>query len=136
MRRPVDALATMAHLLAPDGVVYVSVPDMRPNDKPAFERFHFAHVHGFVPETLLLAAWRAGLVPDERFGIAATTMVLRRSRPCDPEVRPDPEVAIRLIDGYAGSKLGPHIASGKWFMPMIRRWTKALRDSRRYAVTK
>ena len=43
-----------------DGVLYAAVPNMAATGKPPHERFHFAHVHGFVRDTFDLTARRAG----------------------------------------------------------------------------
>lgn len=60
LNAPVDALARMREWLAPDGVLYLEVPNMQGYQLKGFERFHFAHVLGFSRDTLMLAAEKAG----------------------------------------------------------------------------
>ncbi|MBL7644536.1 methyltransferase type 11, partial [Escherichia coli] len=56
-----------------------AVPNMAATGKPPHERFHFAHVHGYVRETLDLLARRAGLVPHEAYAREDTTVVYRKT---------------------------------------------------------
>ncbi|MBK3422673.1 class I SAM-dependent methyltransferase, partial [Methylobacterium ajmalii] len=78
LRDPVDILERLAARLAPGGVLYAAVPNMAATGKPPHERFHFAHVHGFVRETLDRAAARAGLAPHPEYWREDTTAVYRR----------------------------------------------------------
>ncbi|MGP9819709.1 class I SAM-dependent methyltransferase [Salinarimonas sp. NSM] len=126
--RPVEALARMRDLLAPGGVVHVAVPDMTPNDRPLFKRLHFAHVHGFTPQTLALAAWRAGLTRDTRFTAEGCVMVFRRARPGDAPVLPDPAHAARMTADHPPARLGAHIAGG-FLRDAFARLRKHLRDT-------
>lgn len=129
LRDPVDVLARLAGWLAPDGVLYVSVPNMLATQKPPHERFHFAHVHGFVPETLDLAALRAGLEPDPRFPRAGTTVVYRKSqRPALASITA-PESAARIVAAYPQRSVLRYVCSGAWVRPLVRRNWKVLRDS-------
>jgi len=129
LRDPVDALKRLAAWLAPNGVVYVSVPNMAAEHKRPHERFHFGHTHGFVPETLDLAALCSGLEPDQRFTRQGTTVVYRkRTRPGTTTIAA-PEVAARVIELYPQRSVLPYVASGAWLWPMVRRNTKVLRDT-------
>ncbi|WP_227627445.1 class I SAM-dependent methyltransferase, partial [Klebsiella michiganensis] len=51
LRDPADVIERLARWLKPDGVLYAAVPNMAATGKPPHERFHFAHVHGFVRDT-------------------------------------------------------------------------------------
>ncbi len=138
LNRPVDALRKLAGWLEDDGVLYVSVPDMSPRPrKPAFERFHFAHVYGFTPITLRWAATICGLEPDPRFPQNGTTMVLRKRRaPIQPDeisertlqrMAPQP-AAGAMIDLYPSPHPVRHLVSGKWLADAGRRLIKDVRD--------
>ncbi len=105
---PIGILSRMRDLIRPDGVVYISVPDMTPSERPAFLRLHFAHVHGFTPPTLRLAAWRAGLVQDERFKQSGCTMVFRRAAESDIPVHPDPEHAANMMALQPPNEIAGH----------------------------
>ena len=63
MRDPVDSLERAARLLAPNGVLYVEVPDVLAYaaTKSGGRIFHYGHISNFSPWTLRAAAGRAGL---------------------------------------------------------------------------
>lgn len=64
LRDPVEALERAAQRLAPDGVLYVEVPDILgyAAGKSHGRIFHYGHISNFSPWTLRAAAGRAGLV--------------------------------------------------------------------------
>lgn len=126
LRDPLAVLRELVAALKPDGVVYLSVPDMGPNRRPAFDRLHFAHVHGFVPETLDLLAAQAGLVPDPRFPRERTTCVYARG---EAVVAPDPGLAARIRAGFNMTTPLRHVASFGWLAPTLRRLSRDVRDS-------
>lgn len=64
LRNPVDALRQMAAWTAPEGRVYVEVPDLGTEMNKGFGALHFAHLLGFNHHNLIVAAARAGLVPE------------------------------------------------------------------------
>ncbi|KMO30594.1 methyltransferase type 11 [Methylobacterium variabile] len=131
LRDPVDTLARLADRLAPEGVLYAAVPNMAATGKPPHERFHFAHVHGFVRDTLDRAARRAGLTPDPGYWREDTTAVYRRSAaPVQAEPGPaGPGLARELAAALAPVRPGAYLASGAWLGPMVRRNAKAIRDT-------
>jgi SAM-dependent methyltransferase len=126
LRDPVAVLRALVARLAPGGLVYLSVPDMGPNPRPAFDRLHFAHVHGFVPETLDLLAARAGLVPDGRFARDRTTCVYARGA---ATARPDPALAARVRAGFHQVSPLRHVLTFGWLAPTLRRFRRDIRDS-------
>lgn len=78
LSNPVDALRQMAQWTAPDGLVYVEVPDLgteQPNK--GFGALHFAHLLGFNHHNLIVAAAQAGLVPEKI--VAPTGIIFRHS---------------------------------------------------------
>jgi SAM-dependent methyltransferase len=126
LRDPVSVLQDLVARLKPGGVVYLSVPDMGPNARPAFDRLHFAHVHGFVPETLDLLAARAGLLPDGRFARDRTTCVYTRG---EAVARPDAALAERVRAGFHQVSPLRHVLTFGWLAPTLRRFRRDIRDS-------
>jgi SAM-dependent methyltransferase len=126
LRDPVAVLGRLVAVLAPGGVLYLAVPNMGPSQRPAFDRLHFAHVHGFVPETLDLLAARCGLVPEERARRETTQAVYRRG---EAVFRPDPALAPRIRAGFNMVDPIRHVATFGWVAPALRRWRKDLRDT-------
>jgi 2-polyprenyl-3-methyl-5-hydroxy-6-metoxy-1,4-benzoquinol methylase len=136
LRAPVDAIGAMARWLAPGGALFLSVPDMRPNDRPAFERFHFAHVHGFVPATLQAAAGRHGLVPIDGESLTDTTAIFRHAHADEIAApRPPPGLARALADGYPDASIADYVLSGRYFRAAGRRFRNWRRDTFRPAET-
>ncbi|KMO21753.1 class I SAM-dependent methyltransferase [Methylobacterium platani] len=129
LRDPVDILVRLAGRLAPGGVLYAAVPNMAATGKPPHERFHFAHVHGFVRQTLDHAARRAGLAPHPAYRREDTTVVYRHATAADADVAPGPGLARDLAAALAPVRPGAYLASGAWLRPMVRRNAKAIRDT-------
>ncbi|KMO40054.1 methyltransferase type 11 [Methylobacterium tarhaniae] len=129
LRDPVDTLERLALRLAPGGVLYAAVPNMAATGKPPHERFHFAHVHGFVRETLDRAARRAGLAPHPAYRREDTTVVYRQAGASDGEALPATDLAHELAAALAPVRPGAYLASGAWLGPMVRRNAKAIRDT-------
>lgn len=118
LRKPVDALRQMAAWAKPDGIMYIAVPDMRPNNKPSFDRFHFAHVHGFIAETLEAALGVAGMVPVKGH-LATTAGVFRKAQAEGNAIEhpipvKDQKRAIYLKDHYPDDSVVSYVMSGKW----------------------
>ncbi|AWN40931.1 class I SAM-dependent methyltransferase [Methylobacterium durans] len=128
LRDPADVMERLARWLKPDGVLYAAVPNMAATAKPPHERFHFAHVHGFVRETFDLTARRAGLVPHTDYWREDTTVVYRKTD--EPVGRlAAPGLARRLAEELKPMPPGAYLASGAWIWPMVRRNAKAVRDT-------
>ncbi len=128
LRDPLATLRRLVGLLAPGGVVYLSVPHMGPAPKPAFERLHFAHVHGFVPRTLDLLAARAGLVPAPGFARDGTTAVYARGESMQV---PEPSLAHEVRSGFRQVHPVHHVLTFGWLAPTLRRLSRDLRDTLR-----
>ncbi|UMY17638.1 class I SAM-dependent methyltransferase [Methylobacterium organophilum] len=127
LRNPADVMERLARWLKPDGIIYAAVPNMAATGKPPHERFHFAHVHGFVRETFDLMARRAGLVPHTDYQREDTTVVYRKTDA--PPVRlTNPGLANRLVSELRPMNPGIYLASGAWIWPALRRNAKAVRD--------
>jgi SAM-dependent methyltransferase len=132
LRDPVAALARFAGWLAPGGVAYIAVPDITRSGKPTFERFHFAHLYNFSPETLDMAAAKVGLEPDPRFVRDGTTVVYRKMA----EARPwavTPGVAERVKAALPDVSVAGHVLTGAWLRPMLKRaakWRRQVKDAK------
>ena len=128
LRDPAAALVRMAGWLKPTGLIYIAVPDITRSGKPTFERFHFAHLYNFSPETLEMAARKAGLEPDPRFERQGTTLVFRKR----PEVAGDwrlyPDAAAHVRAALPHVSVAAHILTGAWLKPMVRRALKYRRQ--------
>lgn len=134
LREPVAALRTFSRWLKPTGHAYLSVPDMRPNTKPTFERFHFAHVYGFTPQTLQAACLVAGLVPIDG-ALIETTGVFRKATMAELSEANivasimSPERAEALKQGYPNQSIVGYVLGGGYFRDMGRRFAKWRRDT-------
>lgn len=128
LRDPADVMARLARWLKPDGVLYAAVPNMAATGKPPHERFHFAHVHGFVRDTFDLTARRAGLVPDTAYRREDTTVVYAKTdAPAGAIALPG--LAERLAEELKPMPAGAYLVSGAWIWPMVRRNAKAVRET-------
>ena len=77
LRDPISAMSKMVEWLAPEGLVYIGVPDMgQRHPSRGFGGLHFAHVLGFNHHNLLLAARKVGLRPTRT--IAPTDIIFER----------------------------------------------------------
>lgn len=129
LRTPVRALRWLAAALKDDGVLYVTVPDMSPNDRENFRRFHFAHLYQFTPQTLVWAAAQAGLEPDPRFQPYRTQIVFRKTRrPPQPLPFP-PGQGAAVAKLYPRSSVAGYIFSLRWLTALGGRIRKTIRDS-------
>ncbi|TCH96334.1 class I SAM-dependent methyltransferase [Roseococcus sp. SYP-B2431] len=126
LRDPLGTLRSLVALLKPEGVLYLAVPDMGPSPRPAFDRLHFAHVHGFLPETLDLLASSAGLCLDPRFPRQGTNAVYTRGS-CD--LRPDPTLAERVRAGFNPISPLAYILGGAWIGATYRRLKRDVADT-------
>ncbi len=126
LRDPLSVLRELVSMLAPGAVVFLAVPDMGPNRRPAFDRLHFAHVHGFVPETLDLLAASAGLAPDPRFPRKRTTAVYARG---PVTATPDPTLPARIRARFNMAEPLRHVVTLGWLAPTFRRLSRDVRDT-------
>jgi 2-polyprenyl-3-methyl-5-hydroxy-6-metoxy-1,4-benzoquinol methylase len=62
LREPLEVLRRCREWLAESGVLVLEVPNIASRHQHPVKRFHEAHLYGFTPETLALAAARAGFV--------------------------------------------------------------------------
>ncbi len=128
LRRPVQALGWLARRLAPDGVLYVSVPNMLPNRRETFRRFHFAHLHHFTPTTLRWAGVVAGVELDPRYPAEGTKLTFRRVRGAAPSLELDRNQGDGLPALYADASIAHYLLTGRWFTAAGKRLRKTVRD--------
>lgn len=131
LRDPMAALAAMTAWLKPEGVLYVSVPDMRANDKPSFERFHFAHIYGFTAETLDVALRLNGMISISGGPLNTTTAAFRKDPSLSPEsiVIKDATRARRLAASYGDDSVASYVFGGGYFRHAAHRFKKWRRDT-------
>lgn len=131
LRDPMAALAAMSDWLKPEGVAYISVPDMRPNSKPTFERFHFAHIYGFTPDTLHVAMARTGLIAAQPDELESTSTVFRKTDGDETITLPlqDQSRAEALSAGYPNDTIVRYFFGGRYFRDTAHRFHKWRRDT-------
>lgn len=131
LRQPIQAIAQMAKWLSDEGVVHIAVPNMRPNHKPSFDRFHFAHVHGFISETLEAAALKAGLAPIQSHLNTTSGLFAKpessHTTLTDLPIR-DPSRAQYLLESYPNDSPVSFVLSGKWASQASQRFARWRRD--------
>jgi 2-polyprenyl-3-methyl-5-hydroxy-6-metoxy-1,4-benzoquinol methylase len=124
---PWDALRRIHGWLAPDGLLFLEVPNLSGVRKQAANTFHQAHIWNFTPETLALLAWQAGFVPRAGETLADTSLVLRKRRAEDPAPEgTGPALAARLAR-QVRTQQSPlaYLLSGA---PFTRRWHRLRRN--------
>jgi SAM-dependent methyltransferase len=131
LRDPMAAIAAINRWLKPGGVFYASVPDMRPSNKPSFERFHFAHVYGFIPATFDIALHLNGFEPVTPNAAETTTAVYRKiaePNSADTAIR-DPARARYLKDNFVDGSVAAYIFGGGYLKSTQKRFSKWYRDT-------
>jgi hypothetical protein len=125
------AIAAMVAWLKPGGALYISVPDMRANAKPSFERFHFAHIYGFTAETLDVTLRLNQMVPVTGEPLASTTAVFRKDPALDPAsvIVRDRARTGRLVASYGPDSVADYVFGGGYFRHAARRFKKWRRDA-------
>lgn len=131
LRHPVRALTWLGQLLADDGVIYITVPNLTPSSKETFRRFHFAHLYNFTPATLLLAGAAAGLEPDPRFKPAGTKIVFRKNGMSGGIPTLERNYGVGLSALYPDASLSRYLMSGRFLAAAGRRLRKTIRDTLR-----
>ena len=130
LRSPMKALVQFYQWSAPNGLLYVSVPNIGDRDASPFNRFHRAHVFGFSPETLIMMARKAGFALAENQETDTTTLIFRRL-----DTPPDdwfcyPNHAAELAAFFAGNTLFKYLLRPKAYIRLAEH-IKAGFDERR-----
>ncbi|MGA1341920.1 MAG: class I SAM-dependent methyltransferase [Hyphomonas sp.] len=131
LRDPMAAIAAMVAWLKPEGALYISVPDMRANAKPSFERFHFAHIYGFTAETLDVALRLNQMVSISGERLESTTGVFRKDPALDPAsvIVRDRSRTERLVESYRPDSVADYVLRGGYFRHAAHRFGKWRRDA-------
>ena len=122
---PGAALARFHALLAPDGLLFLEVPNLLGVRKRAATLFHTAHIWNFTPQTLAALAARHGFAPEPGQDLAETSLVFRRL-PAPIAAAADPGLAARLRAQVATDQRSlAYLLSGA---PFLRRWHRLCRN--------
>lgn len=122
---PLAALGWLRRWMAPDGLVFIEVPNLEGVRKQRATLFHFAHVWNFTPSTLIALAAKAGLAPIPGENLSDTSLVFARSAPvAAPAVDPGHALAIRRQLATEQSAHA-YVTSGAAFG---RRWRRLVRN--------
>ncbi len=123
-RNPFQALATFRGWLRSEGHLYVSVPDICNTNRTPYGRFHFAHLHYFNRETLIMMALKAGFEVSKRLPGDSTTIVFRKTDPPPAEWFHYPgnyEKMARFFRDYTNAR---YFRSHKPYTRWVRRMTR------------
>ncbi len=121
---PGEALSRFHELLAPEGLLFLEVPNLLGVRKRAATLFHTAHVWNFTPQTLTGLAARHGFAVQAGENTAETSLVFRRL-PGPVALPADPGLAARLRRQVAAEQSSlAYLRSGA---PFLRRWHRLCR---------
>ena len=121
---PSGYLAMMAEWLAPNGLLYVEVPNIEvyAREKSRGNMFHFGHIFNFNPWTLRTAAALAGLVEaDETAARSADTtgVFFRKAPSLQDVVTTNPENAEKVREAIRRHYAGEY-RDGKTAKPFVK----------------
>ena len=121
---PGHALARFHSLLAPEGLLFLEVPNLLGVQKRAATLFHTAHIWNFTPQTLAGLAARHGFAPLPGEDMGETSLVFRRLAAPSP-IPPDPALAA-ILRRQVAQRQGTlaYLRSG---VPFLRRWHRLCR---------
>jgi len=138
MEHLTDPFAAMARIhlaLAPEGLLFIEVPNLAGIRKRISNVFHTAHIWNFTPETLIAAAWQSGFTPREGEKLSHTSIVFRKSRPGDVA----PDGATRGHAAALIAQMRQEQTSLAYFAsaaPITRRWHRLLRNIGEHVTTR
>jgi 2-polyprenyl-3-methyl-5-hydroxy-6-metoxy-1,4-benzoquinol methylase len=138
MEHLVDPWAAMRRIhgaLAPEGLLFVEVPNLAGIRKQLANTFHAAHIWNFTPATLIAAAWQAGFTPRAGENLAHTSIVFRKRVPQDhPPAGADATHAEALWRQMTGAQSrSAYLLSAA---PITRRWQRLLRNIGEHVTTR
>ncbi|MCE2892238.1 MAG: class I SAM-dependent methyltransferase, partial [Hyphomonadaceae bacterium] len=124
---PLDALTCFKHWLAPDGLLFIEVPNIEGVQKQRGNLFHYAHVWNFSPSTLRGALSIAGFEPINSPHCNGTSLVFRASFEPAPAAIENGQDHAALLRRQLLEEQSPmsYFASGA---PVRRRWQRLLRN--------
>lgn len=138
MEHLTDPWAAMARIhlaLAPEGLLFIEVPNLAGIRKRISNVFHTAHIWNFTPQTLIAAAWQSGFTPREGENLGHTSIVFRKARPGDVA----PHGATRGHAAAMIAQMGQEQTSLAYFAsaaPITRRWHRLLRNINEHVTTR
>ncbi|MEX0694999.1 MAG: class I SAM-dependent methyltransferase [Rhodospirillales bacterium] len=123
-RDPVGALQQFRSWLKPDGLLFLSVPNIEHPGKTPYGRFHFAHLYNFNEATFLMMTRKAGFEPLPDQDLGPTTKLLRpTTQPCSDWMT-YPQNATRLDEFFQTYTNRRHFLTFtpylRWFQRMGR----------------
>jgi len=129
---PWRALRLAEGWLAPEGLLFVEVPNLAGVRKQAANTFHTAHIGNVTPETRLRLAWQCGFAPVAGAEARGTSVVLRKRRAEGAAPRANgPALAERLARQVAteGRDLA-HLLSGSLITRRVARLRRSIDEWR------
>ncbi len=132
---PWAAMRRIHEALAPEGLLFIEVPNLAGLRKQIGNTFHAAHIWNFTPETLIAAAWQAGFTPRAGEDLAHTSLVFRKRQPRDrPPAGADATHAAQLWRQMTEDQSRrAYLLSAA---PITRRWQRLLRNIGEHATTR
>lgn len=132
---PWAAMRRIHAALAPEGLLFIEVPNLAGLRKQISNTFHAAHIWNFTPQTLIAAAWQAGFVPRAGERLDGTSLVFRKRLAEDlPPQGADAAHAARLVRQMAQEQSRwAYFASAA---PITRRWQRLRRNINEHLVTR
>jgi SAM-dependent methyltransferase len=134
LAEPEAVLEVLRHWLAPDGLLFIEVPNTEGVSKRRATLFHYAHVWNFTPLTLAGLLARGGFEPVEGEDLASTSLVLRPVAPRRFAVSDDTrchsaQIRKQLAQDQSNAA---YLRSGS---PFRRRWSRLKRNVNEIATT-
>jgi len=121
-RSPRAAIAKIAGLLKPGGMLYVECPNLQAPFARRDRLFHVAHIHNFVPTSLSMLAESCGLKLHKRFGDEQDSnlqMLFQRSN--DRPLQIDEKNCERTIAGLRRSDFLPYHLRWRYLAERIQK---------------
>jgi 2-polyprenyl-3-methyl-5-hydroxy-6-metoxy-1,4-benzoquinol methylase len=138
MEHLTDPWAGMRRLhqaLAPEGLLFIEVPNLAGIRKQLTNTFHAAHIWNFTPETLIAAAWQAGFTPRAGENLGHTSIVFRKRGPGDasPAGADATHAAALWRQMTQEQSRAAYLFSAA---PITRRWQRLLRNISEHVATR
>jgi hypothetical protein len=121
--------------LAPEGLLFIEVPNLAGIRKQLANTFHAAHIWNFTPQTLIAAAWQAGFTPRAGENLTHTSITFRKRMPGDqPPAGADAAHAEALWRQMTQQQSrGAYLLSAA---PLTRRWQRLVRNIGEHVTTR
>ncbi|MBS7788545.1 class I SAM-dependent methyltransferase [Roseococcus sp. SDR] len=132
---PWAAMRRIHEALAPEGLLFIEVPNLEGVRKQLTNTFHAAHIWNFTPATLIAAAWQAGFTPRAGENLSHTSIVFRKRRAEDaPPLGADAAHAEALWRQMTQEQSRrAYLLSAA---PITRRWQRLIRNIGEHVTTR